>query len=83
MRFIFWGLLETLSEKNKHHRELIAGDPATLCFFCLFFIMLVVFTRFASAVIYFNLVLWHLQFECVRSLRFVECYCFSVLQAVG
>lgn len=49
----------------------------------LVFIMLVVFTRFASAVIYFHLLLWHLLFKLVYSLHFVECYFFSVLRVVG
>lgn len=46
--------------------------------------MLVVFSRFASAVIYFNLLLWHLLFKFACSLRFVECHfselwdCFEV-----
>jgi len=45
--------------------------------------MLVVFTRFASAVIYFNLLLWHLLFKLAYSFHFVECHFFSLLWVVG
>lgn len=52
-------------------------------FFCLVFIILVVFTRFTSSVIYFNPLLWHLLFKLSYSVHFFECHFFSLLWVVG